>query len=209
MSDSLLHAIAAGRPDAIDECMRRHGGLVWSLARRGSPTPADAEDAVQEIWIALWRSAARYDPSRGAEATFVRTIAERRLIDRRRRRQRRPEMAMLEDVADPQAAASGAGAGAEIADEAARVRTALAGLRPEQRRVLEFNLVQGHTHQEIAARTGMPLGTVKSHARRGLERVRQMLGASGAGAAEAVEGAAEECVDPSAHDRGGGGEARA
>ncbi|NOT59213.1 MAG: RNA polymerase subunit sigma-24, partial [Acidobacteria bacterium] len=65
----LLPRIAAGDRAAVQDCIDAYGGLVWSLARKLTPTPADAEDAVQEIFIELWKSAARYDPSRCAEAT--------------------------------------------------------------------------------------------------------------------------------------------
>ncbi|MBU3729210.1 MAG: sigma-70 family RNA polymerase sigma factor [Phycisphaerales bacterium] len=77
--------------------MARFSGLVWSIARKLSADPSDAEDAVQEVFIDLWRSAHRFDPAKGTETTFVATIARRRLIDRGRRRQRRPEVPGIDD----------------------------------------------------------------------------------------------------------------
>lgn len=152
----------------------RYSGLVWSLARRHSPSPQDAEDAVQEIFLEIWRSAARYDPEVAAEQTFVAMIARRRLIDRARRHQRQPKREALPEpeivVAEPEPDR------AEISDEARRVSAVLRTLRPEQQKVLELSLVQGRSHSQISEQTGMPLGTVKSLARRGLIKVRKMLG---------------------------------
>ncbi|HEY1068798.1 MAG TPA: sigma-70 family RNA polymerase sigma factor, partial [Pirellulales bacterium] len=91
MPDVLLPRVAAGQPSAVDECLARYGGLVWSLARRHTNNTSDAEDAVQEIFIDLWRSAARFNPQAASEATFVAMIARRRLIDRRRKQSSAPQ----------------------------------------------------------------------------------------------------------------------
>ncbi len=173
MSDSLLSRVASGDTAAVRECFDRYGGLVWSLARRFTDNAAEAEDAVQEIFIDLWKSAARFDENVAAEPTFVSMIARRRLIDRRRKQQRRPDTEPLPERAPEDAPSTVARA--EIADEASRARDAMNQLRPEQRNVLELAVVQGLTHAEIAEKTDMPLGTVKTHARRGLIRVRELL----------------------------------
>jgi RNA polymerase sigma-70 factor (ECF subfamily) len=177
MSEPILPAVASGRLHAIDECIRRYQSLLWGLARRYSPNLQDAEDALQEIFLDLWKSAERFDPALASEQTFIVMIARRRLIDRNRRRARRPEAIGVEapellPAADEQSLLERASAG----ETAARANTALSQLRPEQRRVLELFLLHGQTHQEIASGTGLPLGTVKSHARRGLQRVRELLG---------------------------------
>ncbi len=170
----LLPRIAEGDRTAIRDCIARYGGLVWSLARKAAPS--DAEDAVQEIFLDLWKSAARYDASLGSEATFVATIARRRLVDRRRQRARRPE---TESLGDPGSAANSVASGSiapEMGAEAALAARALDQLRPEQRQVLILTACHGLSHEEVASSTGMPLGTVKAHARRGLIRVREALG---------------------------------
>src|SRR5262252_1163156 len=113
MPDSLLARVGAGDASAVRECLQRFGGLVWSLARRFSSSPSDAEDAVQEIFVDLWRSAKKYDPRAASEATFVAMIARRRLIDRLRSRQRRKEEPLGEG-AEASAEAPG-----ELAAEAA------------------------------------------------------------------------------------------
>ena len=176
MPAPILPQIAAGRLGAVDDCIQRYSSVIWGLARRSSPDLQDAEDAVQEIFMELWKSAERFDPSLSSEPTFITTIARRRLIDRNRRRSRRPGPQALDEperIADQPERDR-----AEIADETHRVSEALGKLRPEQKQILELALVEGHSQQEISKRTGMPLGTVKSHARRGLMRVRELLGAS-------------------------------
>jgi RNA polymerase sigma-70 factor (ECF subfamily) len=173
---SVLPRIAAGDPAAVPDCIARYGGLVWSLARRFLGNAADAEDAVQDVFIELWKNAARFDPARSAEPTYVTMIARRRLIDRKRRVGRVPPTQSLPD--EPPAAPRG-GDRVEIEDEAARAAAVLGELRPDERRVIRMAVYQGLTHEEIAAATGLPVGTVKTHIRRGLIRVRERLTAGG------------------------------
>jgi RNA polymerase sigma-70 factor (ECF subfamily) len=170
----LLPLVANGDRAAIRECITRYGGLVWSLAKRASMAHEEAEDSVQEIFVDLWRAAPRFDPSLASEVTFVAMIARRRLIDQRRRRERRPA---TEPLLDSQRAVSMLPA-PEVGAEAAQAARAVDQLRPEQRQVLLMTACQGLSHEEIAHTTGMPLGTVKAHARRGLLRVREALGAA-------------------------------
>ncbi len=171
-SEPLLPRIAAGEDAAVRECIDCYGGLVWSLARRFCPSAADAEDAVQEIFIDLWRSAGRFRAHIGSETLFVATIARRRLIDRLRRHSRAPasDPMDLSYLADPDAAQAG-----ERASEAALAAKAIGNLPEDQRRVLVLGIVEGRTHSEIAEHTGLPLGTVKTHIRRGLVRVRDAM----------------------------------
>lgn len=166
----LLHRVAQGERAAVNECVARYGGVVWALARRLSPSEGEAEDAAQEIFIDLWRSAGRYDPSVLPEVSFVAMIARRRLIDRRRSQQRAPASVVLDE-----AEATDAQTSPETGAEAAIALRAVAELRPEQREILLMSAVQGLSHEEIAQSKNMPLGTVKAHARRALLRVRALL----------------------------------
>ncbi|MBL0926936.1 MAG: sigma-70 family RNA polymerase sigma factor [Phycisphaerales bacterium] len=173
MADSLLRRIASGDAAATRDTIERYGGLVWSLARRFSSSESDAEDAVQEIFLDVWKSAGRFDPSVASELTFVAMIARRRLIDRRRRAARRPESELPQDREIAQETDSRPAG--EISEEAARAQKALAMLSPEQQRVLRLSIMHGYSHEGIARITGLPLGTVKTHARRGLIRIREIL----------------------------------
>lgn len=172
----LLTRVADGDRAAIRECISRYGGLIWSLARRASRAQDDAEDAVQEIFLDLWKSAGRYDPAVGSEATFIAMIARRRLVDRRRVQKRAPETEPLSERAKGTAGDRSGSVPPEMGAEAALAARALDQLRPEQRQVLILTTCHGLSHEEVASTTGMPLGTVKAHARRGLMRVREVLG---------------------------------
>ncbi len=175
-TESILHRVAEGDQDAIKECMDRFGGLVWSLARRLAGNAAEAEDAVQEIFIDVWRSAGRFDPSIASETTFIAMIARRRLIDRGRRRARRPEVAAIPETIESDGPAFDP---AEVEEAAKAALSAMERLRPEQRKVLELSIQFGRSHEQIAGTTGLPLGTVKTHARRGLIRLREILAEEG------------------------------
>jgi RNA polymerase sigma-70 factor (ECF subfamily) len=149
------------------------------------------EDAVQEIFLDLWEHGGRHDALRGSEEAFVAVVARRRLIDRRRKVQRRPVTESLD-------AAPGGGevlregshdGGIETSAEAAMAARAMNGLRPEQREVLRLSVAEGLTHEEIAEHTGMPVGTVKAHARRGLIRIRKLLLGEGTGEVDVEEDA--------------------
>ncbi len=178
-SDLLLPRVARGEADALQACIARYSALVWSLAKKLSRDAAALEDLVQEIFIDIWKSAKDFDPARGSEITFIAIIARRRVIDRQRQVSRTPK---LEGV--DAASASGDEPGyseVDMGDEAHRAHAVLATLKPEQRRLILMSVVDGLTHQEIAATTGIPLGTVKSHIRRGLEQTEQVLRASRGG----------------------------
>lgn len=173
MAESVLKRIAHGDARAVADCIDEFGGLVWSLARRLTRTRADAEDAVQEIFTDVWRSAGRFDPSQGSEKVFITTIARRRLIDRMRRSSLEPatestDVLDLAGWADP-------GSRGEICVEAERAAQAVAQLRPEQQKILQLGILNGLTHSEIAKTTGLPLGTVKTNMRRGLLQVRELM----------------------------------
>ena len=154
--------------------MKAYGGLVWSLARRMMTNLDDAEDAVQEIFVDIWKTAAKFDPNQASETTFVAMIARRRLIDRIRHSNRRISADSIDDLlAEPSDGSEGRMQMSLEAEEAAR---ALDALRPEQRKVLQLSIIHGLSHQEISDATGMPLGTVKTHARRGILQAREILG---------------------------------
>lgn len=174
VAQTILQRIASGDQAAVQDCLKSYGGLVWSLARRMLRNTEDAEDAVQEIFLDIWKNAERFDETQASETTFIAMIARRRLIDRIRHVQRRISADSIEDVlAEPSVRSDKVMQTNVEAREAAK---ALDQLRPEQRQVLQLSIVNGLSHQEIADATGMPLGTVKTHARRGIIQVREILG---------------------------------
>lgn len=137
----------------------------------------EAEDAVQEIFVDIWKNAGRFDESRSSETTFIAMIARRRLIDKIRYATRRISADSLDDVLLEPFTRSDQEMQTGI--EAQQAAEAMRTLRPEQQQVLRLSIVQGMSHQEISEATGMPLGTVKTHARRGILQVREYLGLGG------------------------------
>jgi RNA polymerase sigma-70 factor, ECF subfamily len=171
--EPLLPLIARGQAGAVNECVRRYGPLVWSLARRMSPTRADAEDAVQEVFMQLWKSAARFDVTRCPERGFVALVARRRLIDRIRDSRSRRDM---EVAVDPWAVDVAIPSTLQDEPDAQQAAQLIATLPEDRRTVLLMFLADGCSHSEISERTGMPLGTVKSVVRRSLLLIREQLG---------------------------------
>lgn len=172
MRDSLLHQVAKGDEQAVSQLLDRYGGLVYSLARRFCYQASDLEDAVQDVFVALWQAAGRYDPTLGTEETFVSMVTRRRLIDRRRRAQRQARHLAQADVLAVEALPlPPAAERSELAQKAAEC---LLALRPEQQNCLRLS-VGGLSHEEIASVTGIPLGTVKTHVRRGLIALRDAM----------------------------------
>lgn len=173
----ILERIAAGDQAAVQDCLDTYGAMIWSLARRYLGNAADAEDAVQDIFIAIWSSAGKYDQAISGEVTFIGTIARRRLIDQIRKKSRRPATESLDSENASQSHPPAPGC-LEKSTEIAQVTAALESMRPDYREVLSMSLYEGYSHYEIADRLKIPLGTVKSRARRGLVEIRERLQAS-------------------------------
>jgi RNA polymerase sigma-70 factor (ECF subfamily) len=173
--EDLLPAVARGDAAAVKACLDRYGALVWSLARRMCRSGTDAEDAVQEIFVSVWKNAGRFDATKGSEVTFIATIARRRLIDRMRQAGRRPNESPIESGGGMAVSQDSVGAPVELREEVGIASRAMAELSEDQRRVLQMSIGHGLSHEKIAEATGIPLGTVKTHIRRGLIRVRALL----------------------------------
>ncbi len=168
----VLTRIAAGDPEAVRDLINNYGDLVWSLARHFTGSHAEAEDAVQDIFIYLWQKAGMYEPSAGSEDTFVSILTRRRLIDRWRRESRRPR---TETISDGSPGASSLQDRSRADDEGDLARAFFEKLGDDERRVLRLSIAFGCTHQMIASQTGLPLGTVKTLIRRGLSEIRECL----------------------------------
>ncbi len=179
----VLTRIALGEESAVDEFMASYGNLVWALAKRFTNTSEDAEDAAQEIFLEIWQNAGRYDSAKSAESTFISMIARRRLIDRLRKSYRQPKTQSIDNFFESPSSNSDRQLQTRI--EAKQAVKAMKQLRPEQRNLMLMTIFDGMSHGEIAEITGIPLGTVKTHIRRGFNRMREImsLGAFGKAAA--------------------------
>lgn len=173
---TIIRRIAEGDRSAVEECVKTYGNLVWWLAKRYTTSREDAEDAVQEIFLEIWQNAGRYDAAKSAESTFISMLAYRRLVDRLRKIYAQGKVQSIEDLYET---ANGRDNDFErqlhAGIEAERAYAAVRRLRSQQRDLILMTVFEGMSHGEIADRTGLPLGTVKTHIRRGLRSVRQIM----------------------------------
>lgn len=175
-SGALIARIAAGDRDAFSRFYDLLAPIAFGVIRRVLRDQEAAADVLQEVFWQVWREASRYDPTRGSPEAWVVMRAKTRAIDRLRsiRRVDRTFVAPVdESVARPDA--EPAENPAVRAEERGLVQGALAQLPEPQRRVIELAFFDGLSHSEIAARLGEPLGTVKTRARLGLERLRGVM----------------------------------
>ena len=173
LSDEALVALCArGDQPALAELYDRYGRVAYGLALRILRDEGLAEDAVQEGFLAVWRSAARFVPERAKGSTWILTLVHRRAVDLVRRSERR-RAEPLEAAPDP------AGGSTEEAVwlhlERDRVQQALRRLPDQQREALELAYYGGFSQSELAERLGQPLGTIKSRMFAGLSRLRVLL----------------------------------
>ncbi len=177
LSDEALLALCSRADEnALGELYDRYGRIAYGLALRIVRDRALAEDAVQEAFLAVWRSAGAFLAEQGKPSTWILTLVHRRAVDLVRREERR-RVDPLEDV-EPQTG--------EATDEEAWLRAqrqvvqeALRKLPPEQREAIELAYYGGFTQSELAEKLGQPLGTIKSRMFAGLKRLRELLAEAG------------------------------
>jgi RNA polymerase sigma-70 factor, ECF subfamily len=176
MAQPLLQRIASGDSAAVALCLDEYGGTIWSLADRYlRGFGDDLEDAVQEVFVEVWRAAGRYDPAMGGEPAFIATIAHRRLIDRQRRLQSRRALQLDEDAVVLEAKPSPDAHREAATEETRRAARAFEQLDHDEKQALWYALYRGFTHERIAEAINVPLGTVKTRIRRGLAKMRELL----------------------------------
>jgi RNA polymerase sigma-70 factor (ECF subfamily) len=173
----LITRIAAGDRDAFSRFYDLLAPVAFGLIRRVLRDPEAAADVLQEVFWQVWREAPQYDPGRGSPEAWLVMRAKTRAIDRLRsiRRRDRTFVAPV-DESVARSRDESAENPAVMAEDRSLVQTALAQLPEPQRRVIELAFFDGLTQSEIATRLGEPLGTVKTRARLGLERLRGALG---------------------------------
>jgi RNA polymerase sigma factor (sigma-70 family) len=177
LSDEALVALAArSEQSALAELYDRYGRPAYGLALRVLRDDALAEDAVQDAFLGLWRTAARFVPERGKASTWIFTLVHRRAVDLVRREERR-RTDTLEHAPEP----SGGAVEEEVLlrFQRERVQAALTKLPDQQREAIELAYYGGFTQSELAERLGQPLGTIKSRMFMGLARLRELLGEPG------------------------------
>lgn len=175
--------VAAGDEGAFAELYDRLSAPLYSVALRMLGDAAEAQDALQDVCLQIWRRAASYDPALSSVFSWAMLLTRSRVIDRLRARGRRLRVvggSLDDDAQSSQQSAEAltAANGSEIAEEheeAARVRSALNLLPQEQREALDLAFFNDLTHEEIAARLGQPLGTIKARIRRGLLKLREKV----------------------------------
>jgi RNA polymerase sigma-70 factor (ECF subfamily) len=174
--EDLMQLLRRGDPRAFEAVYDRHSGAAFSLAYRMVGRGNVAEDVVQEAFLSIWRSGARYERARGSVRTWVLGIVHHRAIDQLRRSsvhdKRRASDEGIEERLE-----SGERTDVEVArrDEAAAIRSAMEALPSEQAHVIELAYFGGFTHTEIADILEMPVGTVKGRMRLGLAKLRDRL----------------------------------
>jgi RNA polymerase sigma-70 factor (ECF subfamily) len=169
----LAQGLRRGDPEALAELHRTYGPLLFGYLRRVLGDTAAAEDVHQEVFLDAWRRGSTYDPERSALGTWLMVIARSRAIDHLRRR--------VPEPLDPQSPGAGVldaedpSASPELVIERWAMAVLVARLPEEQARILRMRFHEGLSQAEIAERTGIPLGTVKTYMVRGLRRLRELM----------------------------------
>ncbi len=174
--EALVALVARGDESALGELYDRVGRVAYGIAYRVLRDDRLAEDAVQEGFLAAWRSAAAFRADRAKASTWVVTLVHRRAVDIvRREERRRAEPLETETRADPVDPTGSAEDAAWLGFERDRVQTALRALPDTQREAIELAYYGGYSQSELAERLGLPLGTIKSRMFAGLARLRELL----------------------------------
>jgi RNA polymerase sigma-70 factor (ECF subfamily) len=171
-ADDLGLRFADGDESALRRAYDEHGALIFAYCRRSLAAASDAEDVTQHTFVEAWRAREGFDPERGSLAGWLLGIARHKVLDHVRSSERRARVVARVET---QSAVTAPPAKPDAVLDRLVVADALARLPAEQRRALELAFFDDLTHPEIAQTMALPLGTVKSHIRRGLARLRSRL----------------------------------
>ncbi len=174
-----MRFVREGDAPALESLYARYGGACYSLSRRILGDEQLAQDVVQEVFLALWRDAGRYDPARGAFATWLLSMTHHKAVDVVRREENLRRRSAAADAAEQSAPPPpGPDDAAWTSLRRDRVRAALAHLPHPQREALGLAYFGGYTQREIAGLTNTPLGTVKTRMLAGMRKMREVLATS-------------------------------
>jgi RNA polymerase sigma-70 factor, ECF subfamily len=174
----LLAQIANRDPTALSQFYDRYSRIVYAMAFRSLRSVEESEEVVLDVFAQVWRIADRYDPAKSRADTWLFMLARSRMLDRLRKLQRRiPKTGQVLDIEEIQVASEGVDPieAAVISERREQVITVMNTLPKEQRLVLELAYYEGLSHGEIALKTGIALGTVKTRIRLGLNKFRSAL----------------------------------
>jgi RNA polymerase sigma-70 factor (ECF subfamily) len=171
-----LQRVAGGEAEALARLYDESSHLVYGVALRILRDPLDAEEVAIDVYMQIWRSAARFDPCRGSARSWLVTLARSRAVDRlrgaARRREKEKSLYEVREVASLEASPE---SGAILRERGRRARQALDALPARERQAIDLAFFSGLSHSEVAEELSEPLGTVKSRIRTGLQRLRRVL----------------------------------
>ena len=170
---SILARIADGENGSFELLIEKYGNLVWSIGKKFLYRQSDLEDAVQEVFIAIWKSADKFDANKAKEITFVSMIARRRFIDHLRKISKHKNLESIDDD----------NSGHQLYKESILnestdlqlVKNAIQSLDIDDQELLNLSVYQGYSHSEISKLLNIPLGTVKTRIRRNLIKLKEIF----------------------------------
>jgi len=172
-NDSILSLIAKGEDRAFNLLIEQYGNLVWSIGRKFLYKESDVEDAVQDVFVAIWKAAEKFDHTKASEVTFISMIARRRFIDYLRKVSKHRNLQSIDDDNGQELFKE------SILNESTDlqlIKDAIGTLETEDQELLKLSIYQGYSHSEIAKLLNIPLGTVKTRIRRNLIKLKELFG---------------------------------
>ena len=172
-NDSILARIAAGEDGSFELLIEKYGNLVWSIGKKFLYRQSDVEDAVQEVFIAIWKSADKFDSSKAKEITFISMIARRRFIDHLRKISKHKNLESIdEDNSTHQLYKESM---LNESTDLQLIKNAIKSLDIDDQELLNLSIYQGYSHSEISKLLNLPLGTVKTKIRRNLIKLQEVF----------------------------------
>ena len=171
-TDSILKLIAKGEDRAFNLLIEKYGNLVWSIGRKFLYKESDVDDAVQEVFIAIWKAAEKFDHTKASEVTFISMIARRRFIDYLRKVSKHRKLQSIDGDNGQELFKE------SILNESTDlqlIKDAIGSLEIEDQELLKLSIYQGYSHSEIAKLLNIPLGTVKTRIRRNLIKLKGLF----------------------------------